>query len=178
VDERTIDPAEGDRLARALTQEQFGDLVGISQQAVSDLMQRGVIAAGEVASVWLRAYCDHLREMAAGRDPNGQLATERTRLAREQADRVAMNNAVERKQFAPIELLEDALASISRQVATKLDAIVPQLRRRHPELSGEVLRSIADSIAQARQVAADSTLQSATADDINDDVDEPPEVVA
>ncbi|KQU64576.1 hypothetical protein ASC98_27655 [Rhizobacter sp. Root1238] len=77
-----------------MTQEQFGDLVGISQQAVSELLGRAILQAGQPAATWLRAYTKHLREQAAGRGADGELARERARLAREQADRVAMDNAV------------------------------------------------------------------------------------
>ncbi|WP_157598306.1 MULTISPECIES: hypothetical protein [unclassified Rhizobacter] len=81
-------------LQHPMTQEQFGDLVGISQQAVSELLGRAILQAGQPAATWLRAYTKHLREQAAGRGADGELARERARLAREQADRVAMDNAV------------------------------------------------------------------------------------
>ena len=49
------------------TQAQFGELVGISQPAVSDLLTREVIQPGATAGAWLIDYCAHLREQAAGR---------------------------------------------------------------------------------------------------------------
>ena len=44
-------------LDTVLTQAEFGDLVGIGQPAVSDLMARKVINDGQTASQWLLAYC-------------------------------------------------------------------------------------------------------------------------
>lgn len=40
-------------LSGAITQQQFGELVGVSQQAVSDLVGRGVLTPGDTASEWL-----------------------------------------------------------------------------------------------------------------------------
>jgi hypothetical protein len=68
-------------LQQPMTQEQFGDLVGISQQAVSELLGRAILQGGQPAATWLRAYTKHLREQAAGRGADGELARERARLA-------------------------------------------------------------------------------------------------
>lgn len=141
-------------LSSVLSQEAFGELVGISQPAVSDLMSRGVIEAGQPAGVWLLAYASHLREQAAGRGADGELASERARLAREQADAVAMKNAQSRREVAPVGIIEEVLAHAARQIATVLEGIQPQLRRRFPDLTGEQLKLIASELARARQVAA------------------------
>lgn len=150
-------------LGQVLSQEAFGDLVGISQPAVSDLMTRGVIQAGQPCGVWLLAYTAQLREQAAGRGADGELASERARLAREQADMVAMKNAQSRKELAPVLILEEVLALVTRQVATVLDGIGPQLRRTFPDLTGEQLKLIGGELARARQLAAAVNLQAVEA---------------
>lgn len=150
-------------LGQVLSQEAFGDLVGISQPAVSDLMTRGIIQAGQPCGVWLLAYTAQLREQAAGRGADGELASERARLAREQADMVAMKNAQSRKELAPVLILEEVLALVTRQVATVLDGIGPQLRRNFPDLSGEQLKLIGGELARARQLAASVNLQAVDA---------------
>jgi terminase small subunit / prophage DNA-packing protein len=43
------------------TQKEFGKLVGISQQAVSNLVARGVLLPGQTAQHWLDRYLSHLR---------------------------------------------------------------------------------------------------------------------
>lgn len=143
-------------LDQVATQAEFGELVGVTQQAISDLMARGVIAQGQPAGTWLLAYCEHLRQTAAGRDPDGQLAAERTRLAREQADRVALQNAMHRKEYVPVVLLEEVFANVSRQVATQLDAVLPEVLRRFPYLAGEPARFIEQRLASARDAAANA----------------------
>lgn len=142
------------------TQAQFGELVGISQQAVSELLAKKIIAPDADAIAWLRSYVTHLREQAAGRGADGVLATERGRLAREQADAQAMKNAVARKELAPVFLLEEVLARVGRQIAGKLEAIPVNLRRRYPDLTGPQLAAIEAEIIDARNIASTVSLDS------------------
>lgn len=154
------------------TQAEFGDLVGMSQQNVSALTARGVLVPGDSVAVWLLAYCGSLRDAAAGRDADSPLATERARLASAQAERVEMANLVMRKQMAPASLLEEVLAAIARQIATRLNAIVPRLRVRCPNLPVEALRLIEEEIVNARVLAANSSLNDvdSTQTDLGDDI--------
>lgn len=139
-----------------MTQEAFGALVGVSQQSVSELVARGTLRADAPAGEWLLAYTAQLREQAAGRAANGdlQLAAERARLAREQADKVAMQNALQRREQAPVALLERALARVARQVAGILEALPVQLRRTTHNLTTEDLLTIEREIIKARNTAA------------------------
>ncbi len=125
-------------------------MVGISQQAVSELMARKVLQQGATARVWLLAYCANLRDVAAGRDPDGALVLERTRLAREQADEKAIGNAVKRREFAPIGLLSDVLAAASAAVVDRFDALPSDLRKACPDLPAEARDAIGRTIAGAR----------------------------
>jgi len=153
-------------LQTPITQEQFGDLVGISQQAVSELLGRSILQAGQPAATWLRAYTKHLREQAAGRGADGELARERARLAREQADRVAMDNAVSRRELAPVSVLELVLAKMAGDVGSLLQGLVPRVRRR-VDLPGEALRILDEEVTKARNRAAAMTLE-----DAEDEADE------
>jgi phage terminase Nu1 subunit (DNA packaging protein) len=147
-------------LSSAVTQEQFGELVGVSQPVVSDLLARGILLAGQPAATWLRAYTKHLREQAAGRGADGELARERARLAREQADRVAMDNAVNRRELAPVSVLELVLAKMAGDVGSLLQGLVPRVRRR-VDLPGEALRILDEEVTKARNRAAAMTLADA-----------------
>lgn len=143
-------------LATSITQQQFGDLVGISGQAVSELVSREVLTRGGAAGEWLLAYCANLREQAAGRAATGDLnlATERAALARAQRERVEMQNAVTRRELAPIGLLEQVLARVGRQVAGILEALPSQLKRRAPHLTQADYEYLSQEIARARNLAA------------------------
>ena len=147
-------------LGQPITQEQFAALVGISQQAVSEMLARGTLLRDAPCGAWLLAYCANLREQAAGRATNGdiQLASERARLAREQADRVAMVNAERRKELAPVALLERVLANVGRQIAAILEALPSQLRRQSDKFTAEDLAFLETTIATARNLAANVQL--------------------
>lgn len=143
-------------LSKKVTQQEFGELVGISQPMVSDLVARSVLSVGDVAAVWLLAYCAHMREIAAGRATNGDLdlATERARLAKEQADKIGMQNAITRRELAPTYLLEEVLAAAGARAAAILDAIPGAIRRRNQNLTAADIETIASEIAKARNIAA------------------------
>ncbi len=142
------------------TQAQFGELVGISQPAVSGLVSRGVLSEGETAATWLLSYCEHLREIAAGRggDQVGELAAERARLARAQAEKFEMANAVTRAELAPKRLLSDVLARTLARVARLLDTIPGELRRRNPALSADDIEAVRRTLAKTRNIAAATTI--------------------
>lgn len=145
------------------TQQSFGEMVGISQPAVSDLLSRGIILPNESAGEWLRAYCSHLREQAAGRAGSGDLdlVEERAALARAQREKIEMQNAVTRRQLAPVSLIEEVLAKVGRQIAATLDAVPVQLKRRSA-LTAEDLEFVAREIVKARNLAASIQLDEAS----------------
>lgn len=147
-------------LDRTITQAQFAELVGVTQQAISALVGRGVLNAGDTAGQWLLHYCENLREQAAGRASMGDLdlVQERARLAKEQADKVAMANQIERKELAPVTVLEMIIAKVGRQIAATLEAIPVQLKRSSKTISAEDLQLITAEIVKARNLAASMEL--------------------
>lgn len=161
-------------LGQEVTQATFGKVVGISQPAVSDLLRRGVLRENAPLGEWLIDYCGHLREQAAGRQAAGDLdlATERARLASEQADKVAMQNAVARKELAPVSIIEEVLTKAASRIAGILDAIPGLVRRRVPALSADEIDLVAAEVAKARNRVAAMSLRDL--DDDSDDTDASP----
>lgn len=143
-----------------VTQEGFGEMVGISQQAVSNLVSRGVLTPGASTDAWIIGYCSHLREVAGGRVAAGDLdlATERARLAREHAAKLTMQNNMTRRQLAPTHLLEEILAKAGNKAAAILDTIPSAIQRRVPALNEDAIAAIAREVAKARNMAASLTL--------------------
>lgn len=143
-----------------MTQASFGALVGVSQQAISSLVNREVLDMSATGQQVLLAYCSHLREHAAGRASGGDLdlATERAGLAKEQKDRLAMVNAVTRKELAPVALIEEVLSKAGARIAGMFDAIPGAVRRRVPSLSSDEVNNIAKEIARIRNIAAAMSL--------------------
>ena len=54
-------------LEQPCTQQNFADLVGISQPAVSQLVSRGVLLPEQTAQRWLDRYLTNLREQIVSR---------------------------------------------------------------------------------------------------------------
>lgn len=146
------------------TQAEFGALIGVSQPAVSEMLSRGVLPPGETCRVLVRSYCVHIREQAAGRDPDGELAAARTRLSNEQADRVAMANAIARREYLPVAIIEDVLSRVARQLAAIFESVVPELRKDMPQLPGEALRIVEVKLVRARELAASISLDAPESD--------------
>ena len=135
-----------------MTQAQFGKLVGITQQAVSEKVKAKIIDLDKPASDCLLKYCDHIREQAAGRSLD--LTAERARLSAEQADRVALKNAVSRKEFSPRSVIVKTMANVSRQIVGILEAIPVKLKR-EAKLKPNQLKIVEREIIKARNVATD-----------------------
>jgi phage terminase Nu1 subunit (DNA packaging protein) len=150
-----------------IRQGEFGELVGVSQQAISDLVTRGVLVDGDALGVWLLAYCRNLREQASGRDT--LLSGERASLARAQRERIEMQNAVTRGELAPVVLIEEVLTKAASKVAGVLEAIPGMVRRRVPALTADEIHLIAGEVAKARNMVAAMSLSDLV--DVADDAD-------
>ena len=157
-------------MSSVITQAAFGDMVGISQQAVSAMIREGVLLPDQSAKVWLRAYCSRLREQAAGRYSVGDLdlTEQRARLASEQADKVAMHNKVMRGEYLPVMTLTTALADASRQIVSILDALKMKLKRQNSKLTADDLDLVDTEIATARNLAAKVQLDSVMTEDLHE----------
>ncbi len=179
-------------ISGVVTQTVFGAAVGVSQQAISDLVHKGVLTEGQGADVWLLAYCARLREQAAGRlgsEVGGlDLAQERAALAREQRLGIEIKNAVLRGEYAAIELLGEVLARASQAVSERFDHLPGRLRKSCPDLPADAVAEVLAVIATARnewaretaalvsaQVLTPDDAASADADlsDLADPLDEP-----
>lgn len=159
-------------LGSTCTQQEFGDLVGISQPAVSDLLSRGVIQPGNAAGQWLLDYTAHLREQAAGRGADGELAYQRSELARVSRERAEIKLALERKDFAPVALIEQVLATVGRSIAGVLEPLHVNLHKLCPALTPEDLKLIQLEVAKACDIAVSASLASLDAGDEGGDIAE------
>jgi phage terminase Nu1 subunit (DNA packaging protein) len=160
-------------LSQPMRQTDFGELVGVSQQAISDLVNKGVLDHGQPAGAWLLAYCTRLREQAAGRlgdAPGGlDLAQERAALAREMRVGHALNNAIKCGQYASIELLAQVLAAASQTVAERFEHLPGMLRRTCPDLPIAAVEQVVTLIAAARNDWVRGTQELVVRDLLSDD---------
>lgn len=148
-------------LSSPITQAAFGELVGISQQAVSDFVRVAALGPGVSAHDMLLAYCARLREQAAGRmgeEAGGlDLVQERAALARSQRIAQDLKNAVAAGEYAPIGLLADVLAAASAGMVARIDQLDGALRKAAPDLPEEARLVVLQVIAAARNEWIKST---------------------
>ena len=150
-----------------MNQQVIADHLDLSQGAVSQWMDRLGVDWRSASIDEIRvAYIRELREQAAGRAAIGDLdlATERAGLAKAQREKIEMQNAVTRRELAPVVLIEEVLAKAGSRVAGILDAIPGMIRRRVPDMAADVVDMIRAEVAKARNIAATVTL-----DDLRDD---------
>ncbi len=86
-------------------------------------------------------------------------------MAREQADKIAMQNAVTRGELAPAYVLEEVLSRAGARAARLLETIPGTLRRRLPQLSSDDIAVVTGIVAKARNLAASMKLADVDTDD-------------
>lgn len=145
------------------TQAEFASVIGVSQQNVSALMADGKLPTGGTWAELLTAYCNRLREVAAGR-MSGELGgldlvQERAGLAKAQREAQELKNAVARGEYAPIGILADVLGLASSAIVDRMDQFEGQVRKACPDLPQEVLLIVLRIMADARNEWIRSTSQ-------------------
>lgn len=141
-----------------VTQADFADWIGVTQQAVSDMVGRGVLQPGQSLKEWTRAYCNHMRGVASGRGSDAELAKERAHATRVARERNEIKLAVDLGQFAPVTGLELVLATVGGTVAARLEALMPKLHKLCPELTPQAVALGQREVKQACDEAAAASL--------------------
>ena len=95
--------------------------------------------------------------------PLGGYAEERAGLARAQRLAQEMKNAIATGSYAPVSALESVLADIARQIAARLEALVPKIRQRLPDLPVAALDVIASEVHACRDLCAGANMANADA---------------
>jgi phage terminase Nu1 subunit (DNA packaging protein) len=112
-------------LDSSCTQEQFAQLVGISQTRVSQLLARSVLIEGETMRQWARAYCTHLRRVHHEPVTSGA----RDRLAVARARSQELRNAKLDGSLVPVIEVRAVVASVSARAGRLLESIPVRCRR-------------------------------------------------
>ena len=137
-----------------LVQSVVAAAVGVSKQAISALVTDGALPPCSTNGELLLAYCERLRQQAAGRlggEVGGlDLVQERAALAREQRIAQELKNAVARGEFAPIGLLADVLGQAASSVVDRFDQLEGALRKSCPDISDDVMMVVLGVVSSAR----------------------------
>ena len=145
------------------TQQQFADLVGISQQAISDHLAAGVLQPGQTMGDWLADYISHLREQAAGRGADGELAANRAKESYTRNQLLESRLAERRREVAPVNIIEQVLAHIGSQIRGTLEPLHVNLKMRCPQLTADDIKLIETEVATACNLAVSTSMASLSA---------------
>jgi len=160
------------------TQAELAAHLDLSDRSIRELLDKGVLPNARRGALDLDAcrvaYLRHLREIAAGRatGPSGdELTSERARLAREQADGVALRNAALRKELLPRGEVNRAVVTAFTIVRDRLTALPARLAGPLARLTDaeEVRGRLAESIAAVLGELAEERVVAATEGTADDD---------
>lgn len=169
-----------DALSNPITQQEFAQVIGVSEARVSQMMSDGLLTAGQVGGEWLHVYCQRLRDQAAGRlgsEIGGlDLVQERAALAREQRLGIEIKNAVARGEYAPISLLAEVLATASQSVDERFEQLPSMLKKSCPDLTEAAREQVMTVVAAARNEWVRATEALVIARAATDTDDDDPEV--
>lgn len=138
-----------------------GQIVGVSQQAISAMVAEGKLPGFGTQAEMIQAYCERLREQAAGRlggEVGGlDLVQERAALAKEQRIRQRLLNDVARREYSPVGALTDVLGMASGAVVDRFDQLEAALKKSCPTLADDAKATVMQVIASARNEWIKST---------------------
>ena len=117
-----------------LKQSALAGLLGLSSRRISQLAEEGIavrVGPGMFdAAATVQAYILHQTGKAGSRESNLDLNAEKARLAKEQADQIALKNAVARGEVLDAEAVAQTWESIVADVRSAMLAVPGRLRRR------------------------------------------------
>ena len=146
----------------------FALVIGVSGVTVAALAKDGVIersARGKfMKDASVRAYCEHLRMVAAGRggrEAIESLSDERARLAKEQADGHALKNAQMRGELVPVADVDMTWGTMVRDLRAGVLAIASRIASRLNHLSKDDVLVIDDEIRDALKILGNDGVKDA-----------------
>lgn len=146
-----------------LNKSQIAKSLGISVQAFDKWGVEPVAKHGREVYFTVRDVLDNRLAHADARRAQydaeaDNYEAQRTRLTREQADKLEMENAVTRREQAPVQLLEWALSEMAQQVSAILGAIPSKIKKRVPSLTSTEMTNINREIIKGQNAASKAEL--------------------
>lgn len=152
--------------------------IGVSRQAVQDMLKDGRLGVVETNWDLLKAVYNRLRATAAKRGVDSQddenalnPQQEKALLDRSRREAQEIKNAVARGEFAPIELLTNTLASASVAVADQFDQLPNMVRKSCPGMRPVEVETVQKVINNARNAWVRGTA-ALVSDALDDEADE------
>jgi phage terminase Nu1 subunit (DNA packaging protein) len=137
----------------SVTATELAGYIGVSPRSVTELGRRGIAVRAGSGRWRLREsvarYCDDLRRRGGGVAVASSAAAERARLAKEQADAIALKNARLRGSLLDSEAVEREWSDILRLVRSGVLAAPSRIGARLPHLSRDDLSAIESELREA-----------------------------
>ncbi len=145
-----------DPMAGAASPSTIARWFGVTEKSVRELAKAGILVRAGRGQYRLeesaRRYCEHIRRTASQRGGEASLATlwdERIRIAKEQADALALKNAAARGEMLDAGDVEAEWSGVLRTVRARMLAVPSRAGARLPHLTAH---DIAEIDAEVRAV--------------------------
>lgn len=140
----------------------LSDELHISRQALTKALQD--VEPAETRSLGNRTerryrLADVVQALIEGKTGSGSPATEKARLDRLRADQVEFDLELKRGNYAPIEVLEYAIADVSSQMVAIYEGLPKRIKNSAPFLRAREIKIIQKEITKARNLAANIQLK-------------------
>lgn len=146
------------KLEHWLNQKQMAASLGISARAFQDWNIQPIAKIGREAFYDVQSVLEnrlaHSPNGSAG--DNSDLAEERLRLTKAQADNLELKNEQLKGCVVPIEIIGLVLSRVSGEAAGILDGIPLDIKRKHPSLDNPIIEDIKRHIVKAQNAVARS----------------------
>ena len=143
--------------------KELASLIGVTERTVRKLAGENRVVRRSTGRYAVREsvakYCEHLRHMAAqhGDEETAlDLTRERARYASEQADAVAIKNAVSRNELLPARDVEARWSAVLRDVKARMLALPARLEQRLGHLSKHDVTAIDREVRDALEEAGNA----------------------
>lgn len=151
-------------MSRSCTQKEIADATDLSVRQVQRLIADGLFDQHLTVAENVIRYIRQLRKSSSVSSPDepetelipGTLDYEKLRLTKAQADNMEIKNQISRGEVAPIELIEKVITSSSAEASGILDSLPLMVKRKHPELSSQIIESIKRQVVKAQNAIARS----------------------
>ena len=147
-----------------LNKKRMAESLGISVQAFDKWGVEPVARISREAFYDTRSVLDNRLQHQSGKQQLGaeeidpligyKIDLERWRLTKEQADTQARKNRIGDKELVPVGFMTFALARLSALLASTLDTIPKNIKRKHPDLEIRHMEAVEREIAVTRNEAA------------------------
>lgn len=149
--DETADPS-------TVTAGELGEWLGLTPNRVHALGRDGVLPRAEGKRYPLResvaAYCEHARSLAKGKAMDKDLAAEKLRLAKANAEKVETANAKARAELIPAAEVEREWATVLRGVRAAVLALPSRVSQRLGHLSPHDISAIDREVRDALEELA------------------------